>query len=421
MRPLYLYIYIVLSTCFTFSAVSQSIVTTQAYPQTLTALGSVTISTPSRTIDSVWIQSRGILKVNSRRTTILLPANAYNGIAYTDSVSTPFAFTIEMLDPRTSYSYTPITCGANALISGQSNAHTVRIEIQSNGSTIYQNAALPASGNWSTALWPGIFTLFAFDSVNNARQYPFFINIDHQNLRLLQLEPSSFCGLATGSAEIQSDFNILTVAAAGSTTLNASQSFTQTLLPAGSQTLIVQMVNNCIDTIVVDIPAYSPPEVMSETRAISCSQASNGELMLNISASNPYTLSFHGNTIAYPSVFPITNLASGADSIAFTDINGCILQIRFDVDTAYTDCFDIAPNAMQAGDTWDLITPSGQRLMDIYAGTTVKIFDVNGNLITDVLPWNGMYADGVQAEGVYFWIAEGNYKGNGFIHIFPKK
>lgn len=420
MRHYFIAILITLSVLQHSELNAQSIISTNTYPQTLSALGSVTISAGNRVIDSVWIQTKGIMQVNNTSTTIQLAANAYNAIAYTDSVSTAFAFVVELLDPRSTLSFDKITCGNNSVVTGQCNAHVTRIEIRWNTTVVYSNNALPANGEWITLLPPGIFSLVVYDSTSNSRTYNIGIQPDYDNLWMLNSSASSFCGLPTGSADIVTDFPVLSVSVIGTAVVSSAQRISLSQLPAGANTVIVQMRNNCTDTLIVNIPIKPAPEILTETKGISCSQSADGEVLMQIKAPTPFSLTFKGAPLAYLSGFPLSGLTAGADSIQFADTDGCLLSLSFSIDTAYTDCFDKAPNAMLAGDTWDLLTPSGERMQDIYLNTTVKIFDARGNLVTDTLPWNGTYADGKQAEGVFYWIAEGTYTGNGFIHIFPK-
>lgn len=150
---------------------------------------------------------------------------------------------------------------------------------------------------------------------------------------------------------------------------------------------------------------YEPTkvEITWETSDVTCIDESNGAIFVTADGGvRPYDFVWNNGAV----VPNIGDLAVGNYSLTVTDANSCASNYVFEIFGNEDDCLfipnTITPNGDDYNDTWIIEN------IDMYPGTSVKIFNKWGNKVFDsgakYEPWNGEFKGAPLPSEVYFYI-----------------
>jgi gliding motility-associated-like protein len=189
---------------------------------------------------------------------------------------------------------------------------------------VYSINALPYSAVTNyTALPTGIYTIIARDSNNcTFTIIDSIMNIDGPNTLLLDIN-NGYCGLNTGSINIQNVVGgvppyLFSINGAAPSSINQFNN-----LAVGMYTLLAVDANNCtLDTTITIVDQPGPIGLQLTVLATNCA-APNGSISIGVpnGGTAPYSYSINGQPFSTNSV--INNLQSGTYTVTVKDNNGC--------------------------------------------------------------------------------------------------
>lgn len=162
----------------------------------------------------------------------------------------------------------------------------------------------------------------------------------------------------------------------------------------GNYICTVTDANNCVETFTAGVIGPPPITATDSITPISCSGASNGVALLNVSGGvGPYN--YYWNANPPQSGNPATNLSPGTHTVAVEDMNGCIEEFEVVIaDLPPTDSLVITSELCYNDPTQVLMAPAGSYIGGPYQWyiNIAPITGATGNAYTTPVNGTGVYS-----------------------------